>query len=299
MNRYVVILSACLLWTLSLSAQRVVAPENHARPDTMRMYRVELLDGSVFVGRMVDSTDTRIRLLTNSGTSVDVDSRSMTRITPVSASELHQGKYWFPNPNATRYLFAPSAFSLKRGEGYYQNTYIVLNSFNVGVTDNITIGGGFELTSLLIKGSGGPIFFLTPKVSIPVNDRFRAAAGVLYVNVPDLFSNQRSGGGIAYGVGTFGTPNSNFSAGLGWGFIQGDFSTNPVVTLSGMHRVSRKVALVTENWLIPAEGYYGIYSYGVRFFGEKIAVDLAFLNNRDIASVLVLGVPYIDFVVKF
>lgn len=299
MNRYVVILSACLLWTLSLSAQRVVAPEYHPRPDTMRMYKVELLDGSVFVGRMVDSTDTRIRLLTNSGTSVDVDSRSMTRITPVSASDLHRGKYWFPNPNATRYLFAPSAFSLKRGEGYYQNTYIVLNSFNVGVTDNITIGGGFELTSLLIKGSGGPIFFLTPKVSIPVNDRFRAAAGVLYVNVPDLFSNQRSGGGIAYGVGTFGTPNSNFSAGLGWGFIQGDFSTNPVVTLSGMHRVSRKVALVTENWLIPADGYYGIYSYGVRFFGEKLAVDLAFLNNRDIASVLVLGVPYIDFVVKF
>ena len=58
--------------------------------------------------------------------------------------------------------------------------------------------------------------------------------------------------------------------------------------------------MVTENWLVPSDGYYGVYSYGIRFMGEKITVDLAFLNNADIASdVLAIGVPYVDFVVKF
>jgi len=37
----------------------------------------------------------------------------------------------------------------------------------------------------------------------------------------------------------------------------------------------------------------------VRFMGESIAVDLAFLNNSDIAEGIVIGVPWVDFVVKF
>ena len=62
----------------------------------------------------------------------------------------------------------------------------------------------------------------------------------------------------------------------------------------------KKTALVTENWLIPTDSSYEpIFSYGVRFFGENIAVDLAFINNWDIAQSLLIGVPYVNFVVKF
>ena len=66
-----------------------------------------------------------------------------------------------------------------------------------------------------------------------------------------------------------------------------------------MKRVSRKVALVTENWLIPSNAYYGIYSYGLRFFSEKMAVDLAFVNNSDIASFLKIGIPFASYTLKF
>jgi hypothetical protein len=50
-----------------------------------------------------------------------------------------KGQYWFENPNATRYLFGPTAIPLKKGEGYYQNTYIILQSFNIGVSNNFSI----------------------------------------------------------------------------------------------------------------------------------------------------------------
>ncbi|MBE9480617.1 MAG: hypothetical protein IMY69_02855 [Bacteroidetes bacterium] len=42
-----------------------------------------------------------------------------------------------------------------------------------------------------------------------------------------------------------------------------------------------------------------IFSYGVRFFGERISVDLGFINNKDIIEEIVIGIPYVDFVVKF
>ena len=87
---------------------------------------------------------------------------------------------------------------------------------------------------------------------------------------------------------------------IGWGFFDGDFSNQPFITFSGMTRVSKKAALITENWLGPDNGnYYGVFSYGVRFFGETISVDLAFINNSDIAEEIIIGIPYVDFVVKF
>jgi hypothetical protein len=61
-------------------------------------------------------------------------------------------------------------------------------------------------------------------------------------------------------------------------------------------------ALITENWLISppnSQSKVPLISYGARFFGKKIAVDFAFVNNKDIAQSIFIGVPYIDFVVKF
>ena len=79
-----------------------------------------------------------------------------------------------------------------------------------------------------------------------------------------------------------------------------------------MTLVGRRLALVSENWIVPSSAnnnnngvhtesyeYHGIYSYGIRFFGKKMAVDLAFLNNKDIAENFIVGIPYLDFVVQF
>ncbi|MCX7986219.1 MAG: hypothetical protein N2662_04720, partial [Bacteroidales bacterium] len=105
--------------------------------------------------------------------------------------------------------------------------------------------------------------------------------------------------GILYSIATYGNTDNNVTMGLGWGFIGEELAKRPVITISGMKRVSRKVGLVTENWIIPADGYKAVFSYGVRFFGEKIAIDLAFYNEKEIAQYLIIGIPYVDFVVKF
>lgn len=203
-----------------------------------------------------------------------------------------KGDVWFPNPNATRYYFGPSAYNLEKGEGYYQNVYVFLNMFNYGLTDHISIGAGFEFLSTF---TGNPTLFITPKVGIPIGEKFGVGGGVLAGIVGGEFT-----AGILYGVSTFGSKEHNVTGGLGWGFVDSEMTQAPIITFSAMTRVGRKISLVTENWFAPTNpGYYGIISYGIRLFGPKMSFDIALINNGDIASEIPVGIPYIDYVIKF
>ena len=261
--------------------------------DSTKIYKIELKDGSIFIGNILQQDSVNIVLRTSSIPKIEIPVSKIKSIDEVDKSNFKDGGYWYPNPHATRYFYGPSAIGLKKGEGYYQNTYLVLNSFNVGITDNISIGGGLELISTF--AGKDPLFFITPKASFKVAEKFHAGGGVLYARIPGGLGSL----GTVFATGTYGTTDNNITSSLGWGFVDSKFSEQPIITLSGMTRISKRAALVTENWLIPTDGYYGLFSYGVRFFGEKIAVDLAFINNRDIAEVIMIGIPYVSFTVKF
>jgi hypothetical protein len=73
----------------------------------------------------------------------------------------------------------------------------------------------------------------------------------------------------------------------------------PVFVLSGQTRVGKRMGLLTENYLIPGDQFEAIFIYGMRFMGERISFDLVFLNHREIAKVLFIGIPMVDFVFKF
>lgn len=269
-----------------------------------KTYKVELTDGMVFIGKIIGKESDTIVLKTPIIQRIEITTNSIKSMTELDETQIKDGNYWFTNPHASRYLFGPSAFNLKKGEGYYQNTMLVLNSFNVGVTDNISIGGGFELISTfgsIATNNFEPLLFITPKVSFEVTEDFHAGAGLYYVNTPsfELVSRNGSGLAIAYGIGTYGSKDHNITGGLGWGFVQGQFEQKPIITVSGMTRITQKTALVTENWLISNDNYYSVFSYGVRFFGDNLAVDLAFVNNSDIAEEFIIGFPWVSFVVKF
>jgi len=68
--------------------------------------------------------------------------------------------------------------------------------------------------------------------------------------------------------------------------------------LGGAARVSRRTALLTENYIVStASETTGILSYGIRFFNETLSVDLAFINST--AGSVFPGVPFVSFAVKF
>lgn len=288
---------ACSLMVLAGIVSPLFAQTDTTKTQTTSQQRwlVETKDGSVYQGIFLGQDELGIRLRTQSAGDIIIPNDKVKRTRILDERNYKNGQYWFENPNSTRYFFAPSAFSLREGEAYYQNTYVVINSFNVGVTNNFTIGGGFELISTF---TGEPTFFITPKYTFPVADKWRAGGGVLYLTTT-IADSDFSGMGIGYGVVTYGNTDNNATLGLGYGFVNDEFADRPVLTLSGMTRVSRKLGLVTENWIIPSGDIGGLFSYGLRFMGERATVDLGFLNNRDIAETIFIGVPYVDFVIKF
>jgi hypothetical protein len=266
--------------------------------DSTKIYQVELTDGSKFLGFILKKDTLQVVMKTSTIAKLELSFAAVKVIEEVEPLQIKDGRYWFENPHATRYLFGPSAINLKRGEKYYQNTWLFLNSFNIGVTDHFSIGGGVEfLTTFLTLAEGefNPTFIITPKFGYEITEKVHAGGGVLIAKFPGAALS-----GIAYGVGTVGSLDKNFTGGLGWGFIDGSFASRPIITFSTMLRMSRKTAFVSENWVVPTfSGYYGVYSYGLRLFSEDMAVDLALLNNRDIASFLVVGLPYVSFTLKF
>src|SRR5690606_24732365 len=171
---------------------------------------VETRDGSIIQGVFLGQTEGVLRLKTDSAGEVLIPHNQIKSTKILDDTRLRDGEYWFENPNATRYLFSPSAYSLKKGEAYYQNTYLVINSLNYGITDNFTIGGGFEFISTL---SGDPIFFITPKYTFEISEKIRAGAGLLYARLPEVNSSF-TGMGIGYGILTHGNTDDNVTFGL-------------------------------------------------------------------------------------
>jgi len=231
---------------------------------------------------------------------IAIVSSSIKSIHEISQAQSGRTSIKFENPNSTRYLFTPSAYNLRKREGYFQNTYILGNSVNYGVTDNFSMGALVVLPVAAI---------LTPKLGFKITENAQIGFGaMLGVIAGDTESGNT--GALGYGLLTIGSRENNFTIGTGYGYLFDEVFERPIINFSGMLRASNRIALVTENWLLPikefdnntgkeTDKYYGVYSYGMRFMWEKVTIDLAFLNNPTFFEFVPVGIPYIDFVYKF
>ncbi len=273
--------------------QTVVFSQVKTSDNLSKKYLITLKDGSTVQGTIVSENQQEISLATENIGTITIKKDQFKSIVQLDSTNFKKGKYWFPNPNYSRYFIGP-AIQLKEGDGYYQNVDLFANTVSYGITNFFSIGGGVELYSTL---SGHPIFILMPKLGFEVTKSLWLGGGILYVNLSSLGGLKKGGLGIGYGSVTVGNENSNASLGVGWGFVGSDWSKKPVITLSGMTRVSGRIALITENWIIPG---YTVFSYGLRFMGEKISIDIGLINSKDIIKIFPIGIPaFLDMVFKF
>ena len=148
--RIVTFLVLCAL--LAISTVDVFAQVDNQQfsipgPSELALIKMKGESGTTYVGTIIERSDREITILTDANTKIQILLVNIQDIRAIPKSQIHNGEYWFPNPNETRYLYAPSAFNLKKGEGYYQNTYLFINTFNYGITDNFSMGIGFEFFS--------------------------------------------------------------------------------------------------------------------------------------------------------
>lgn len=285
----------CLTVAGSLAAQE----RGDSTPrDSLRSHLLRTRDGSTFIGRVISETADSVRF-ESVGTVFSLSRSQIAELHTIDPAQLKGNEYWFPDPNRTRLFFAPTGRMLAKGEGYFSDTYLFLVNVAGGVTPNFTMGGGMSLVPS--QNPQNNIFYLTPKIGLVERPNFALAAGALvgFAGFEGLESQDRSFG-ILYGVGSYGSADNHLDFGAGWGYAGGKISGDPALMIGGATRVSRRVSLLTENYFVPSVSNNALVSYGFRFFGEKLSVDLAFANLVGQGTELFFpGVPYIAFAVKF
>jgi hypothetical protein len=259
-----------LILCLSMFISVTVQLQAQETRDTS-LWVIETVDDNEYVGEILFRDKQIIRLKTQKIGEITIQMKDIKSITKVRASQMVKGDYWFENPHATRYFWGPNGYGLRKGEGYYQNTWIFLNQVSVGVTDNFTIGAGLIPTFLLGGGSAIPIW-ITPKVSVPIKkDKFNIGVGGL---VGGVVGESSELAGIAFGTATVGSRDKNMSLSLGYGFVGDEWANSPVVTFSGMIRTGKRGFFITENYFISAGGEtLAIISGGGRYVFKKLAID--------------------------
>lgn len=255
-------------------------------PDSAHVQILTLADGSTIFGRIAAVSGDTVTFQSQAGT-MQLATAQIRQIREVSTVDMHEGDYWFPNPNSTRLFFAPSGQMLKQGEGYFSDYELFFPGVAYGLTDNLTIGGGVSLLPAALEDQA---YYFTPKVGFSVSEQVHLAAGVLFVGA------KGGTGGVYYGVSTFGNSNASVTLGGGYGFAGGNIESKPVGMIGGELRIARRVGLVTENYLLPVSDNNLLYSFGFRFMGENITTDLALAN---VSGSEIIGIPYVDFVVRF
>jgi hypothetical protein len=264
-----------------------------AQEKSDRVVRVTTTDGNILMGTLIQENDQHIILSVEGIGEVTIERNRISSIQVIDPERIRDGQYWFVNPQGTRYFFAPNAIGLKKGAGYYQNTWIFFNNVNYGVTDNFSIGAG-TVPVFLLGVSAVPIWVL-PKVSIPVtSENIHVAAGALLGGV---IGEDGGGFGLAYGNATFGNRDKNITVGIGYGYGGDEWSDTPLVNISGLYRSGRKFQWLAEIYFLPGIEGSGVGLLGARWAPENFAVDFGL--GRPLSDSGFIGLPWLGVTIPF
>lgn len=283
-----------LLFISFFILQLNIEGQNESDP-TKDYFIYYLSSGQKYVGIELEKTDTSILIQLENNSKISIPLSVIENEMPSLEA---YGKEWIHNPNATRYFYAPSGFGLKKGEGYFQNALLLLNSLSYGFSDYFTVGVGAELYSLFNRE---PIYFLTPKLSFPVVKNLNVGVGAWHLHAPQLIDNGSSFS-IFYGVVTIGSRENHGTFGVGYGYVGKELAKTPILTFSGSFRLYKRIALVTENWSVPVsteDNYETINTFGIRYMEPEFTVDLSMLGNKILNKQERFIIPFFDLVIPF
>lgn len=201
------------------------------------------------------------------------------------------------DPNGTRLFLSPTARTMPQGQGRFSDYWVFFPSLAYGFTDWLDASVGVSL----VPGSSFQLLTLNAKARVLSTGNVDVAVGNLVVT-PVGEGTGEGFGGTAYGLVTVGSEREAFTVGTYVAYAGLDVSetscsgdvcetesnfdfgvANGVVfMLGGEVQVSNSAKLMTENYLGFGGGEVGgIGSFGVRFFSEQIAVDLALSRPFD------------------
>lgn len=261
--------------------------------------RIETIDGNEYIGVILERSVDKIRIKTDKLGEISILNKDVKRVSKITSAQLKNGTYWLNNPQSTRYLWSPNGYNLNKGEGYYQNVWILFNQAVYGITDHFSAGVGV-MPLFLFAGSPTPVW-ITLKYSVPVvKDKVNLGAGALMGTIVGAGTGNNNYAGILYGISTFGSKDKNISVGMGWGFADGRIAHTPTININGMIRTGAKGYFITENYFIGTpDNFVILMSLGGRRIIKNFGLDYGVLLplGADISSFV--AIPWLGFTVPF
>ena len=267
------------------SAPPLPSPAQAAEVPGAGIVTVRLKDGSSLRARIVAEDESGLKIVTAGGMAMEIKRASVARI--------ERGGEDTPRPsdsNYTRLLFSTTGRPLGKGEGYFSDHYVIFPGVAYGLTDNISVGGGLSVVPGL--GLSDQLYYGTARVGKQFSEGVAVSGGALVARGGD---GETETLGLGFVMATFGKPDKSLTVGggvartvseeyygeyteRGW---QGNFSNKayytPVVMVGGTARLSPRLALVSENWLVLSEDFRlseQLFAVGVRFLGDRLTADV-------------------------
>jgi hypothetical protein len=286
MRVYSVLLLAWVVAAPPLLAQRPAVPP----ADSTAVVSLRLTDGSQLTGRIVAADDTSVTLLTFAGARVTVPHKSISSWRP-QAGRVTASGFRHADPNTSRLFFAPTARTLPQGTGYFADYYLFFPVAAFGVTDRVMLSGGMSI----IPGLSSQLLYVAGKVGVVSGPQAAFAFGGFWATVP---GESDASLGAGYAVATLGSEDQAVTLMAGYPFTTTDLAREPLFVVGGESRIGDRSKLLGELWKLPEEGSVPAL-FGVRWFGDRLAVGFGF--------VYVLGsdvegwplVPWVDFAVNW
>ena len=264
-TRMVLLVISALLLLRADPAAAQIDPVDLAPGD--QLYQIQLVDGSLLIARVSAVDADRITLTTSGGTRVEVQRSQIGEVRP-AVGQVVDGVFWPDDPNDSRLFFTATGRTLESGTAYAGTYLIVLPFVGFGLTDRFTIAAGAPV----LLGEFEP-FYLAPKLQVVRAADVTMAVGALHFIFRGEDFSDGEDVGIAYGVATFGSSDRGLTLGVGFGYSGSDFSSQPVGMVGGEVRSSRRVKLITENYILPDDTGL-VLSGGVRLIGDRFSADL-------------------------
>ena len=277
-----------------------------------QLVRVVLKDGQSLSGKLLAHTARAYTIEMAFGSDIVLPVASVLRVEIAVHYFQHGNELWFDDPNRSRYFFGWSGMLLEHGQWYLSQKELGATFFSVGVTDFLSV----DLASAFpayFWGADGVNALLGVRGGGTVLPWLHLAAGIQMLAIPALTSRRSGSGaplvGMISGTATFGDRSQNFTvmAGMPYSFTGSNAIGAPIFSVSGIKRLTRMLALMTENWLYleyrsATSGFVLVNSFGIRLMGEHVACDLGLgvTSSQDgFGRPVGYPLPLVDFTYNF
>ena len=294
-----VILTIILAFIMMLSPNDVFSQKRSKK----KLIRVEVKDGTVLTGFIKRQNDKYLVLTSKTIGEIKVykkNIRSIEYVTDSKKNVLPKKKRRHID-NRAKYFTSSSAYNLKKGQGYFSNTWILFNDVNYGLTDNFSVGGGI-VPSFLFGGESTPVW-LTTKFSLPIiKNRFNVSAGLAAWTLLGGYDDYTSAL-VANITATVGNPENNGSLSVYYIFNRYG-GTSPIFNLKGKFKITNRTFFMGESYFSLSdevffdEGLFGLLGLRTMFLG---GIDLDYALIVPIAGDLdgVHLLPYLGVHIAF